>query len=325
MLLLATSAVLVLGVFKTFPMLRVERILSLVRRSTVDALERVEATLVGMPLAFGGGLALPPNAAPVRAGGCGYIVEVDVRTLVSRARRARLRVRICRAVGEYVDRDEIVGWAVREGGGTSADLQSVRSLARAVTIAPNRELDHDPIYGVRILSDVAARALSSSSNDPYTARQALQQLRSVLRHLMLHRLGDRNVTDADGAIRVSINCADLREFISVGVEAPLRLGAGEPEVLDAVLEIALEIGLLARDAASRDLAHALVSRVLEDAAVYGRLDRSRKARLLVQADLVHQTLVRDGPRADRHARSVWALMREEDVGRVSERMEHARA
>lgn len=322
-IVLVTFVALVTGMFKSFAMLRVERVLWLVQRATVEAAERAQSLVKGLALAPAATVVLPPTAVPIRARECGYIVEVDVAGLLARARRARIMVRISRAMGEYVDKDEILGWAAPERARGLVDSRAVRMLAARIRIAKNRELDFDPIYGVRILADVATRSLGEFLSDPYTAQQALQQLRSVLRHVMKQPLGDHNVLDDDGGVRVSVNSADLREFISVGVEAPLRIGAGEPEVLDAVLEIAQEVGLLARDAETRDLAHALVERVVQDATEYGHLDRSRRARLLAEAELVHQTLHRDAPRLDRHSRATWALMREEEVDWMNARMAEA--
>ncbi|NUO48952.1 MAG: DUF2254 domain-containing protein [Polyangiaceae bacterium] len=320
LILLATFITLVSGMFKTFAMLRVERVLWLVQREAVEAAERVQSLVRNLTLAPAAKIVLPPTAVPLRARACGYIVEIDVAGLVARARRARVRVRISRAVGEYVDSDEIVGWVAPELAGGPVDQRAVRMLSQRIRFSQNRELDYDPIYGVRILADVATRSLGAFLSDPYTAQQALEQLRSVLRYVIKQPLGDQNIVDDDGLVRVSVNSADLREFISVGIEAPLRMGAGEPEVLDAVLEIAQEVGLLARERETRDLAHALVERVVQDATEYGHLDRSRRARLLAQADLVNETLARDAPRLDRHARAVWALMRKDEVDVIAARM-----
>ncbi len=322
-MLLATFVALVTGMFKTFAMLRVERVLVLVKRATLEAVERLQESVRGLTLAPNATLVLPPTAVPLRAHRGGYLAEIDVDGLVEGARNTGLRVRICRATGDYVDKEEIIGWAAPERTGGPVDERAARAVANSVRIARSRELDYDPLYGVRILADVATRSLGLAISDPYTAQQAMQQLRSVLRHLMKRRLGDQNVIDEDGVVRVSVNCAGLREFISVGVETPLRLGAGEPEVLDAILEIAQEVGLLATDRESRELAEALVDRVVDDAAEYGHLDRARAARLHAQAALVRQILKRDAPRLDRHARPVWALMRKDEIDGMNARMAEA--
>ena len=116
-------------------------------------------------------------------------------------------------------------------------------------------------------------------------------------------------------VRVYEKAAELCELISVAVDSPLRLGAGDPEVLDGVLEIALEVGLIARGAEGRAATQALIARVLDDAIVFGRLDPGRMARLQAEADLVRASLEQDTPRSERHVRSVWALTRAGEMGR----------
>ncbi|HMF42225.1 MAG TPA: DUF2254 family protein [Polyangia bacterium] len=311
-LVLASFLVLTTAMIRTYRYLRVERILGLVRESTFAAIERRTTRIRGLPLAKAGALALPGDATALVARASGYLAEVDVRGLVRIARRAGVRVRISRPVGDYFDAGEVVGWASADRG-RIVTPRLTRRLAGRLTIAPVRESELDPAYGIRILSDVAARALASTDNDSYTARQALHQIRSVLRRLARTPLGDWNVVDDDGEVRVSVMAAELRELISIAVEAPLRYGAGDPEVLDGVLEIALEVGLVAPDAGARATAYQLIDRVLEDATDYGNLENGRLRRLLAEADLVRSSLLDDSPRPERHTRSDWALTASDEL------------
>lgn len=306
LLLLATFVLLTVEIGRTTRFLRVERVLGLVRDATLTAVRRAQgrAEPTVDPEAK---IALSPSALPLTAPAAGFIVEIDVPRLARYARRAGARVHVCRGVGDYLDHGEVVGWVDCDAGGRPSP-RLLRTLARALVIGPERELDYDPLYGIRILADVASRAVSSSVNDAYTARQALQQMRTVLRCLAREPLGDRKVLDPDGSVRVSVMSSELGEFLSVAADGPLRSGAADPEVLDGVLEIALEVGLIARDAQGQAAVAALIARVLADARDYGRLDPGRLQRLDAEAELVRAALEQDLPRTERHARSTWALM-----------------
>ncbi len=310
-LVIVAFLVLVWGMIRTYRFMRVELVLELVRRATFAAIARREARRRRLRLAPSASFSPPADATPLGARKSGYLVEVDVRGIARIARKAGVRVRISRAVGDYFDAGEVVGWVSRDGDGPIG-ARLLRRLAATLLIAPTREADLDPAYGLRILAEVAARALPPITNDPYTARQALQQIRSVLRHLARTPLGDWNVIDDDGGVRASVMVSELRELISIAIEVPLRCGAGDPEVLHSVLEIALEVGLVAPDAEGRAVAHQLVHRVLEDAIEYGDLRNGRLKRLVAEADLVRASLNEDGPRSDRHARSDWALTAGDD-------------
>jgi uncharacterized membrane protein len=292
---------------RTFRFFRVERVLTLVRESTFATVARLQERARRLPLAPAERLSLPDGATPLRARASGYIVDVDARGLFRLARREGVSVRISRAIGDFVDEGEILGWVGGEAGGVPTPDAAARLAARVGT-APVRAPDLDPLYGVRILADVAARALSPAGpNDSYTARQALQQLRSVLRRMARAPLGDWRLVDGEGVVRVSLLGTELRELVSVAVEAPLRLGAGDPEVLDGVLEIALELGLVEESAGARAVAEQLIARVLADAGQYGNLRDGRLQRLLGEVALVRASLERDVFRLDRHLRSDWAL------------------
>ncbi|HEY7374460.1 MAG TPA: DUF2254 family protein [Polyangia bacterium] len=305
-LALVAFVLLALAVIRTYRFLHVERILALVRESTFAAIGRRGARLRGLPLVPHAKLPLSSDATALTAGLSGYLSEVDLRGITRLARRAGVRVRISRNIGDHLDAGEVIGWA-RPDDGATISPRLARRLAARVLIAPVRAVDLDPAYGIRILAEVASAALSVASNDSYTARQALHQIRSVLRRLARTPLGDWNVVDGDGRVRVSVMASELRELLSVAVEAPLRHGAGNPEVLDGILEIALEVGLVAPDAAARATAYHLIDRVLEDAMEYGDLRDGRLKRLLAEADLVRASLRDDCPRAERHARADWAL------------------
>jgi len=312
---------LAIMLIRTFRFFRVERVLTLVRESAFATIARLAERARRLPLAPAARPALADGATPLRARASGYLVDVDARGLYRIARREGLLVRISRAIGDFVDEGEVVGWV----GGAGAALATADAAARLATAdtaarlaarldtAPVRAPELDPLYGVRILADVAARALSPAGpNDGYTARQALEQLRSVLRRMTRAPLGDWNLVDGDGVVRVSLLGIELRELVSVAVEAPLRLGAGDPEFLDAVLEIALELGLVEESAQARTVAEQLIARVLADAGQYGDLRDGRLQWLLGEVALVRASLERDVPRLDRHLRADAALTLSDD-------------
>ncbi|WP_164018542.1 DUF2254 family protein [Pyxidicoccus trucidator] len=305
MLTLGALFFLVFCMVRTFRFMRVERVLGLVQDLIVSATERrIQARLKRLPLDPAAPLALPADATALGAPTSGYLAEVDLRRLALRARKWGVRARICITVGEYVDKEEVIGWVAADGGGP-VDAHAIRDLSDTLLITAAREPGSDPALGLRILVDVANRALSSSANDPYTARQALQQVRSVMRRLAGLPLGDWNVVDPDGRARVSVAATRLRDFLFLAVDGPLHYGMGNPEVLEEVLQIALTVGLAARDAEDRAAAHALLARVLAEANAHGAQERDRFHRLLIEADRVQATFQGGRRTTVERARAHW--------------------
>ncbi|AFE04286.1 hypothetical protein COCOR_01784 [Corallococcus coralloides DSM 2259] len=283
-LVLVALCLLILFLVRTFRFLRVERVLGLVQDLIVAATERrIQARLKRLPLDPTVALRLPADATSLLAATSGYLADVDLQDLTRLARHWGVRVRVCITVGEYIDQTDVIGWVVADGGG-AVEAHVLHELAATLSIQSAREPDCDPALGLRILVDVANRALSSSANDPYTARQALHQIRSVMRRLAGLPLGDWNVVDPDGRARVSLVAMRLRDYLFLAVDGPLHYAGGDPEVLEEVLQIALTVGLLARDAQDRAAAHALLARVLAD--VQGSTEKDRFHRLLAQAERV---------------------------------------
>jgi uncharacterized membrane protein len=312
LLLLSALILLTVEMIRTVGFMRVERVLGMVRSTAFTAIDRVRRRLARHALDPKATLELPVDATALTAPQSGYLADFDLPRLMRTARKGAVRVRIWRAIGDYVDQGEIVGWVARDSE-RDVDRALLDRLASSLVVTAARERDYDPALGMRILVDVAARALSSSVNDPYTARQALAQLRSILRQLVVLPLGDWNLVDSDGTVRVSVRALRFREYLSLAVDGPLRCGAHDPETLEGILEIALEVGLVAREAEDRAAGVALLDRVIDDAAQYGGLDRSRLQRLRAEADLVRAALEMNGPRPERFARSEWALAMSDSV------------
>ncbi|MCP3161829.1 DUF2254 domain-containing protein [Myxococcus qinghaiensis] len=289
---------LVLCLIRTFRYMRVERVLGLVQDLVVSAAEqRIRARLRGLLLDPIATLMLPPESLALTVRSSGYLTEVDLRRLTRLAREWSVRTRIDALVGDYVDAGSVVGWVVPEAPG-QLDPRAMHDLATSLILSPVREPDCDPALGIRILVDVANRALSSSSNDAYTARQALQQVRSVLRRLGHLPLGDWNVVDPDGRVRASVAGMRLRDYLFLAVDGPLHHAMGSPEVIEEVLQIALAVGMTADDEEDRGAAQALVTRVLSEAATQEPPARERLHRLLTEARRVRASFALDPPRGD---------------------------
>ena len=289
-LLFVALLLVTIDLFRTFRFVRVERVLGLVRDATFAAAKRVRSRVERLPLDGSATLALPSDATALVAPEAGYLVDIDVRRLVQIARRERVRVRISHGIGEYVDSGDVIGWmASDDGGAVGKGTRLATDLALTLVIHPVRDLDYDPALGIRIIADVANRSLSSSTNDPYTARQALNQLRSVLRHVGRLPLGDWNVVDEDGAVRVSVVATHLRDLLSIAVSGPLRYGADDPDVIEGLLEIVLEAGWIARDPEDRRVARNLLERI-DALAESSKLDPERLERLRSDAKPVRQSL-----------------------------------
>ncbi len=77
------------------------------------------------------------------------------------------------------------------GAGSSPSEESLRS---SIELGGERTFEQDPKYAIRLLVDIAIRALSPAVNDPTTAVQALDQIEDLLIRLGAKTIGDRSLS-----------------------------------------------------------------------------------------------------------------------------------
>jgi uncharacterized membrane protein len=94
-----------------------------------------------------------------------------------------------------------------------------------------RTFEQDPKYAIRLLVDIAIKALSPAVNDPTTAVQALDQIEDLLRRLGSRRLEIGAVRDSDGKLRVVIPHPAWEDFLILAFEEIRFYGANSVQVM----------------------------------------------------------------------------------------------
>jgi len=121
-----------------------------------------------------------PGTAPtfvLRATRSGTIQAVDTAGLTAFARRHACLVVFCHSVGDFVP----VGAAILEIHGSTPPGAAGRRLSGMVALGAERTIEQDPAFAIRVMVDIAVRALSPAVNDPTTAVQVLDYLEESLR------------------------------------------------------------------------------------------------------------------------------------------------
>ena len=116
----------------------------------------------------------PPAAAgpsvagiDITAPATGYIQNIDLPRLQRVAEAHDGRVEVLAAVGSFRRRGEVIARAALEG----PEKTELESLQAAFSISRARTFDQDPRFGLIVLGEIAARALSPGINDPGTAAE----------------------------------------------------------------------------------------------------------------------------------------------------------
>ena len=104
-------------------------------------------------------------------------------------------------------------------------------LRQAIEVARERTFEQDPKYPLRLLVDIAIKALSPAINDPTTAVQALDQIEDLL-----HRLGRRALdagcaNDHQGQLRLVFPTPTWEDYLTLAFDEIRQYGAGSVQVM----------------------------------------------------------------------------------------------
>ncbi|MGW7264046.1 DUF2254 domain-containing protein [Streptomyces sp. NPDC054842] len=224
-----------------------------------------------------------PAAGPVtriRTDRGGAVQAFDVAGLVAEATRHDCVLVVTRLVGDFVPPGTVL---VEVHGNTSGP--SPERVNGLVALGAERTIEQDPAFALRVLVDIAIRALSPAVNDPTTAVQVINYIERFLhtigrtqlpaRHILADRHGDARLVlpgrDWDSLLQLAV--CEIREYGSSSVQICRRLRA----VLDGLLDglpppqhpaIRAELGLL-RDSVERHFPDAARRAVAEQPDLQG--------------------------------------------------------
>jgi uncharacterized membrane protein len=104
-------------------------------------------------------------------------------------------------------------------------------LLQAIHFGFQRTSEQDPKYPVRMLVDIAIKALSPAINDPTTAVQAIDQIEDLLRRLGGHDLDAGYACDADGNLRLIFPMPSWEDYLALAFDEIRHYGAASVQVV----------------------------------------------------------------------------------------------
>jgi uncharacterized membrane protein len=154
------------------------------------------------------------------------ITELDVGALVALAQEADGTIVMASAVGDAL----VEGEEILRVHGAPTPL-SKDALLRAVDLGRERTFEQDPKYPIRLLVDVAIKALSPAINDPTTAVQTIDQLEDLLRRLGVSDLDAGYAFDTKGALRLVFPTPTWEDYLTLAFDEIRQFGASSVQVM----------------------------------------------------------------------------------------------
>lgn len=195
----------------------------------------------------------PAWAAPVPAHRSGWVQTVHPEVLVPVARDNAVVAAGTTMVGEYVVAGSPLLWVWADSGERTPSIEPFGAvLGDVFRVGFERTAEQDVAFGVRQLADIAVKALSPAINDPYTSIQSLEHLGVVLAALSRRPLGNRQLSDDAGALRVFVPGRNFAYFLDLATGQIRRYGCSEPRVAHALLRVLGTTGTFCQSATDRD-------------------------------------------------------------------------
>ncbi len=207
--------------------------------------KRHEAALAAAPEVFWGMVEQDGEqpALVVHSETRGAIQAIDVRGLVRWARSHERLVVVCHTIGDFVPASA----RLIEVYGGGVDPREEDRLRTMVALGVERTIEQDPAFAVRIMVDIADKALSPAVNDPTTAVQVLDHLSDVLRVIGTIDIS-RARWDPDRAVKtglvipvrrwedyLTLATTEIREYGASSIQVMRRMRAMLEELQDEVV------------------------------------------------------------------------------------------
>jgi uncharacterized membrane protein len=149
------------------------------------------------------------QAAPVRADGTGYVQYVDEQRLLGAATEHDLLLCVEYRPGDFISSGQSLLYVWPAGRLTDEIAAGLRT---AFIWGRQRTQRQDAPFLARELVEIAARALSPGTNDPFTAMTCMDWLESALTNMVRRDMPDAHRYDADGTLRILAEPVDFEDF-----------------------------------------------------------------------------------------------------------------
>jgi uncharacterized membrane protein len=169
--------------------------------------------------------ALPAGRTIPHAGKSGVILAVNVRGLVAAAARLGGIVELVPRVGDFVATGRPL-LVVRGGNGVIDD----RHLAGQVAFGPERTIEQDSMFALRVVVDIAIKALSPAIDDPTAAVIAMDQLERLMRDAGSRYLCGEAILDASGQPRLILRTPNWEDFVQLACSEIRYYGASNFQI-----------------------------------------------------------------------------------------------
>ena len=154
------------------------------------------------------------------------VQSLDLKRMLAVASACEGTIVVSAPVGDTL----VEGTSIARVHGARRPVDIAR-LRQAFRLGDERTFEQDAKYAIRLLVDIAIKALSPAINDPSTAVQALDEIEDLLIRLGRRRLELGTYHDGSGVVRVIIPFPTWDDFLGLALDEIRQYGASSVQVM----------------------------------------------------------------------------------------------
>jgi uncharacterized membrane protein len=159
----------------------------------------------------------------------GYVQYIDVQALTQAACKYECIVRVERQQGDYVNEDTPLLSIFQNEKYIDTD-EFMSKITVSIARAPLEDVE----FGIRKVTEIGVRALSSGINDPSTAVHCIEQLSTLLSKLSSLHGPEPYFNDKNRNLRVIVRTPDFFEYLNIAFAPIIRYGKEDIDVIASI-------------------------------------------------------------------------------------------
>jgi uncharacterized membrane protein len=252
-LAIASIAVLIFFIHHVSTSIQAGRIIAKAAGELEEAINRL------FPEDVGAGASPVPDAgwdfaelgpsSPVFSRESGYVQALDGEALLSMARKKNVVLNLRRTPGQFVARGSTLAevWPA-----VSVDEVLEKEINDAFSLGEQRTSTQDTEFLMLQLVEIAVRALSPGTNDPFTASMCLDRLGEALCHLAGREFPSAIRSDDSGNVRVIASSVGFEGMTDLAFSEIRHYGSADPLVASRLLSVIGDVAECAPHGGRRD-------------------------------------------------------------------------
>ena len=164
-----------------------------------------------------------PSTLLIRRNTHGVLQALEYENLIQIASKYSCVFRVLPKHGDYINEGDPIVEVYGE-----RKIQP-KWILREIVVQPEREIFQDPLFGIRILVDIALQALSPAVNAPTTAHQAIMRLINLLAMIAQRPQHSGTFADEVGQIRLLVPMPSWEDYVELSFNEIRHYGKDDPQ------------------------------------------------------------------------------------------------